>query len=148
MELFDGIKLRGALTLVLRKPDGTEKTLFKKNMILNGGFDLICDAIGNPSRGNPIGFIAIGTGTTAVDPTQTALVAEIARLAATYSHTTATKYFTLTTPFPAGVGTGLITEACVANASSGGTIMNRLVFAAVDKKIDDTLLAIFTFTME
>lgn len=147
MELNEGIRVRGDLTLILERPDGTKKVTQNKNMILNGGFDFICDAIGNPSRGNPISHIALGTSTTAADPAQTGLLTEIARLSGTYSHTTNTKYFTLTAAFPAGVATGNITEACVVNAGSGGTKLNRLTFTAVDKQPDDTLMAIFTFTL-
>jgi hypothetical protein len=66
-----------------------------------------------------MGFIALGTGTTAAAATQSALVTEIDRNAATYAHTAGTKTFTFTADFLAGDSTGALTEAGVFNASTG-----------------------------
>ena len=77
----------------------------------------------------------------------TTLPAELARKAANYQHTAGTKIFTLTTTFNPGEATGAITEAGVCNASSGGTFIDRVTFAVVNKAADDTVTMNFQFTL-
>jgi len=146
-KMKDGFKIKGSFNAVLRHKDGSVEVRRKDNLILNGGFDFICDAIANSSRGGVMGYTAVGTGTTAVAATQTGLVSELTRLAATYAHTTGTKVFTLSTYFAAGVATGAITEAGICNASSSGTFLDRVVFDVINKAADDELTTNFQFTL-
>ena len=144
----EGMKIKGAITLLLTKASGEVEVVHKDNIIVGGGFDFVADAIGNAStRPGVMGWIAVGTGSTAAASTQTALVTELKRNAATYAHTAGTKVFTLTASFLAGDATGAITEAGVFNASSSGTMFDRVVFPVVNKGSDDSLTAVFTFTM-
>lgn len=144
----DELKLKGSMTAVLIKEDGTTETHFKDNIIVNVGFDFIADAIGkSASRPNVMGWIAVGTGVAAAAAGDTALGTELARGAATYAHTAGTKTFTFTTTFAAGTATGAITEAGVINAASAGTLFDRVVFAVINKSAADTLQVTFTFTM-
>ena len=144
----EAMKLHGAVTLMLQKPDGEVQTTHKENIIVNVGFDFIADAIGKAtSRPGVMGFIAVGTGSTAAAASQSALVTELDRNAATYAHTVGTKTFTFTALFSAGDATGAITEAGVFNAASAGIMLDRVVFPVVNKGADDSLTAVFTFTM-
>ncbi len=144
----ESMKLHGAITLMLKKANGDVETVHKDNIIVDVGFDFIADAIGkSASRPGVMGRIALGTGTTAAAAGQTALVTEIDRNAATYAHTAGTKTFTFTADFAAGDATGAITEAGVFNASSSGIMLDRVVFPVVNKGADDSLTAVFTFTM-
>lgn len=143
----EALHMKGSLTVMLKKADGTVETRRKDNLILNGGFDFICDAIGASSRGAIMGYTAVGTGTTAAAATQTALVTELARKAAAYAHTAGTKVFTLTTTFNAGEATGAITEAGICNAASVGTFLDRVVFSVINKGADDVMTTTFQFTL-
>lgn len=144
----DAVKLKGSLVAVLKKADGSVEVRRKDNMILNGGFDFIADAIGkSASRPNVMSHIAIGTGTTAAAASQTALVTESTRKAATYQHSTGTKVFEISAEFQPGEGTGAITEAGVCNAASGGTFLDRVTFAVINKGADDGLTIKFQFTL-
>lgn len=146
----DALNIKGSLTLTLKKANGDVQVVRKDNIIVNGGFDFICDAIGATSRPACMGYIALGTGTTSPVATQTALVAEIAttgRKAATYAHTAGTKVMTFTTTFNPGEATGAITEAGVLNASSAGTMFDRVLFNVVNKGADDTITVTFQFTL-
>lgn len=144
----EGMKIKGAITLMLTKASGEVEVVHKENIIVTGGFDFVADAIGNSStRPGVMGWIALGTGTTAAASSQTALVTELKRNDATYAHTAGTKVFTFTASFLAGDATGAITEAGVFNASSSGTMFDRVVFPVVNKGSDDSLTAVFTFTM-
>ncbi len=142
------MQLQGAMTLIVRRASGDIETVHKDNIIVNVGFDFIADAIGkSASRPSVMGFIALGTGTTAAAASQSALVSELDRNAATDAHTVGTKAFSFTAEFPPGDGTGAITEAGVFNAASGGIMLDRVVFPVVNKGADDSLTAVFTFTM-
>ena len=142
------MQLHGAMTLIISRANGDTETIYKDNLIVNVGFDFIADAIGkSASRPSVMGYIALGTGTTAAAATQSALVTEIDRNAATYAHTTGTKTFTFTADFLAGDATGAITEAGVFNAATAGIMFDRVVFPVVNKGSDDSLTAVFTFTM-
>lgn len=147
MEL-EKLHMKGSLTLNLFDKNGVLKeTRRKDNIIVNGGFDFICDAIANASRDSIMSYIAIGTGTTAPAATQTALVTESARQSATYAHTAGTKIFTLSTTYAAGTATAALTEAGVFNAASAGTMLDRVTFSVINKGADDTLTATFQFTL-
>jgi hypothetical protein len=144
----DTLNLKGSLILTLKKADGTVETRRKDNLILNVGFDFIADAIGKGSnRPNVMAYTAVGTGSTAVSASQTALTSEIHRKGATYAHTAGTKTFTLSTNFSAGEATGAITEAGICNASTGGVFLDRVTFAVVNKGADDELTTNFQFTL-
>lgn len=141
------LKLKGSLILVNKKADGTVEVRRKDNLILNAGFDFIADAIGNPNREAVMSYIAVGSGTTAVSASQTALVTELLRKTATYAHTAGTKMFTLSATFGVGEATGAITEAGVCNASSGGTFLDRVTFDVINKGSDDEVTVTFQFTL-
>ncbi len=144
----ESMQLHGAMTLILRRASGEVETVHKDNIIVNVGFDFIADAIGkSASRPGVMGYIALGTGTTAAAATQAALVTELDRNAASYAHTAGTRTFTFTADFPAGDATGAITEAGVFNAASAGLMFDRVVFPVVNKGADDSLSSVFTFTM-
>jgi hypothetical protein len=146
--MTEDMQLHGALTLMVTRANGDTETVQKNNIIVNVGFDFIADAMGKAtSRPGVMSYIAVGTGTTAAATTQTALVTEIDRNAASYAHTAGTKTFTFTATFAAGDATGAITESGVFNASSGGIMLDRVVFPVVNKGVDDSLTAVFTFTM-
>lgn len=147
MKQADNMKLKGAIEVVVKHANGDVETRRKDNLILNGGFDFICAALANPTRPALMSYTAVGSGTDAVAASQTALVKEIKRKAATYAHTAGTKVFTLTTTFAAGEATGAITEAGICNAASGGTFLDRVVFAVINKAADDTMTTTFQFTL-
>jgi len=136
------------MELCLRRGDGEVVVRRKDNLIVDAGFDFIADAIGK-ATGRPavMGHIAVGTGSLAAAAGDTALGAEIARKAATYAHTAGTKVFTFETTFDPGEATGAITEAGVFNAAVAGAMLDRVVFAVINKGADDTLTQKFTFTM-
>lgn len=144
----DGMKLHGSLELVLRRANGDVEVARKDNIIVNAGFDFIADAIGKVSgRPTVMGYIALGTDATTATAVQTALIAEVARQAATYAHTSGTKTFTFTGFFDVGIATGALVEAGILNDPTVGTLLDRVVFAVINKGAGDTLTATFTFTM-
>lgn len=144
----EALKLKGTFIAALRKANGDVEVRRKDNLILNAGFDFVADAIGKASdRPGVMSHTAVGTGTTAAAATQTALVTELARKAATYAHTANTKVFTFVTTFGPGEATGAITEAGICNAASSGIFIDRVTFDVINKAADDTLQTTFQFTL-
>jgi len=144
----DKFGLRGNVELILRDKDGNIiEQRDVKNTITNAGYDAICDVIGNTTQPNDFAWTGIGTGTTGVQGTDTALETEAARVANVYAHSTGTKVFTMTADYAAGTGTGAITESALLNAASVGTMLNRIVFSVINKGASDTLQVVWSITL-
>ena len=144
----DKFGMRGCVELILRNEDGEiieQREI--KNTIVNAGYDFICDVIGNTTQPNDMAWTAIGTGSTGVQGTDTALETQAARVANVYAHSTGTKVFTMTADYAAGTGTGAITESALLNASSAGTMLNRIVFSVINKGASDTLQVVWSITL-
>lgn len=149
MKIKDPMGIHGAVTILLQDSEGNVKQSFTKdNLIVDVGFDFIANAIGK-ATGRPVvmSHIAVGTGTASPAAGNTGLGAQVLRKTATYAHTDGTKVFTFTTTFNAGEATGALTEAGVANAASGGVLLDRVTFPVVNKGADDVMTVTFTFTM-
>jgi len=111
-----------------------------ENLIVNAGHNMLAHRFwGQSSPPGAISHVAIGTGNTAAANTQTALVSEVHRNAnATF--TRANNVLTVTASFGDGDGEGLIAEAGLFNASSGGTMFARsLLSPARQKNTADTI---------
>jgi hypothetical protein len=110
---------------------------WRKNIVTNAGLAAIVRLIGSGLTETKFGYLAIGTGTTAEAATDTALVAEIKRKAATVSQVTTTItgdtcLFEATFSSADGLsGTSNVAETGVFNASSGGILLARKTFSAV-----------------
>lgn len=143
----DSIAIRGRIRFVLRDERNGRIKLDRTvdNLVVNAGRQAIIDRL----QGNTpavADYIAIGTGTTAAAAADTTLETEVARAQGTLSqpdaHTDRCVY-----TFPAGTGTGTITEAGRLNASSGGTLMGRaLLGTAAVKTAADSLQITYDFT--
>ncbi|MCP4158606.1 MAG: hypothetical protein GY760_00915 [Deltaproteobacteria bacterium] len=146
------IGIKGSMYAKHTKPNGDVFEYRKDNLILDTGFDFICDALGKTAdRPEALSFIALGIDDSTVSNDQTSLVNETGRVLATYSHMSGTKSFALTSSFSAGVATGLIKEAGVCNNSVNGVFIDRVVLLPenqINKEVDDILSITFTFTFQ
>ena len=92
---------------------------------------------------------AIGTGSGGT-AASTTLVSEISRVAldsTTQGIRADDNDVIYVTTFPAGTGTGAITEAGTFNAASSGTMLCYADFAVISKASGDTLIITWTITM-
>ena len=136
------LSIRGDIQIVLNG----EVVVEKKNLIVQVGKNFCANAIINSST-TPFTAMAVGTGTTAASLSDTTLETELARSAYT-SSSVSTNVVTLATTFAAGTATGTLTEAGIFNNNtSGGTMLSRVVFSAVNKGALDTLTLNWTLTL-
>jgi len=116
-----------------------------KNLVVTAGKQFIASRMASASAG-VMSHMAVGTGTTAAAAGDTALQTEIGRVALS-SLAAAGAVVTHAATFPAGAGTGAVTEAGIFNASSAGTMQCRTVFPVVNKGADDAMQITWTVTV-
>lgn len=144
----DNFGLKGNVELILRDKDGNViDHRDVENAITNVGYDAICAQIGNQSQPNDFYYTGIGTSSAVFSGADTTLGTELTRVENVYAHSIGTKNFTSTATYAATVGTGAITESGLLNANSAGTLLNRVVFAVINKGADDSLEIVWTITL-
>ena len=144
----EALQIIGTITLELFGPDGKRKERrIVKNLITTAGRGFVIDRLQAASP-PAAAFIAIGTGATAAAAGDTTLQTEVARstVAAPLTQPDANTDRCIET-FAAGTGTGNITEAGRLTASSGGVLIGRQVFTAVNKTASDSLQITYDFTI-
>ncbi len=115
------------------------------NLVVTAGKNFIASRMEGTSS-NVMSHMGIGTGTTAAAVGDTALETQAGRVSLT-STTVTTNSVAYVATFPAGTGTGAITEAGIFNASTGGTMLCRTVFSVINKGAADTLGITWTVTV-
>ena len=151
--MLEALKVKGVLRLVLKDKNGKvkdDKTV--KNLVVNAGLAYIINRMKSDVSGGKalMSHIGLGSGTTAVGATQTDLVSILGSREALDSTTISgsnNEKLVYVSSFEAGDATGAVTEAGIFNASSGGDMLCRTVFSAVNKGADDTLSVTWTITM-
>ena len=115
---------------------------WRKNIITNAGLAEIVRLVFSGLTGTKFGYLAIGTGTTPESASDTALETELARKTASVSQTTTTisndtALLEATFSSADGLsGSDAVSEAGIFNASSGGTLLARKTFSAVNVNWD------------
>jgi hypothetical protein len=144
--LQDAIKVTGNLKVVLTGPDGKVKDEQEfKNLVVTTGKNFIASRM-KDTTDTAMSHMAIGEGTTSAAAGDTTLESEAGRVSLT-STTVTNNSVAYVATFPAGTGTGAITEAGILNASSAGTLLCRTVFSVINKGSADTLGITWTVTV-
>ena len=142
----EGLKLKGDVAVVLRDKNGNVKEERKiNNLIVDTGLNFICDRMKDDETA--MTHMALGSGSTAAAASDTALGTQLGSREALDSDTVSSNTITYTSSFEAGDATGAVTEAGIFNATSGGTMLCRTVFAVVNKSADDSLSVTWTITL-
>tara|TARA_X000001382_G_scaffold44534_1_gene30103 strand:- start:351 stop:776 length:426 start_codon:yes stop_codon:yes gene_type:complete len=137
----DGLILKGKLAIALNGETVKEVD----NLVVTAGKGFVASRMKDAST-TAMTHMAIGTGSTAAAASNTALGSQSARTTLT-STTVSGADITYVDTFPAGTGTGAITEAGLFNASSGGTMLCRTVFSVVNKGASDSMTITWTVTV-
>lgn len=140
------IKATGRLSVILKDTDGTVKEERSiENLVVTTGLEFIASRM-KDATDTAMGYMAIGTGTTAAAAGDTTLGTELDRNALT-STTVTSNEIAYVASWAAGDGTGAITEAGLFNAASAGDMLARTVFSVVNKAANDTLSITWTITL-
>jgi hypothetical protein len=148
MELYnEELHATGKLTVELIGADGVIKSTFEvKNLVVTAGKTYIASRMQGTSVPTVMSHMAIGTGITTPVIGDTTLGTEAGR-AAMSSFTSSANAVTATATFPAGTGTGAITEAGIFNAASAGTMLCRTTFPVVNKSAGDSIAITWVVTV-
>lgn len=140
------IKATGRLSVVLKDSSGQIKENREiNNLVVTSGLGYITSRMKDATE-TAMGYMAIGTGTTAAAAGDTALGTELDRNAVS-SVTVTGNQVAYAATWNAGDGTGAVTEAGIFNADTAGTMLARTVFDVVNKAANDTLSITWTITL-
>ena len=146
MNTNENLKASGSLRVIVTGKDGQVKEEHDfKNLVVTVGKNFVASRMVGTAA-NVMSHMAIGSNNTAAAAGDTALGAELGRVALASASATAA-VVTYTATFPAGTGTGAVVEAGIFNASSGGTMLCRTVFSVVNKGADDAMSVTWTVTI-
>ena len=133
----DSVSVKGHLRIQLN-----DQIFEYDNIVTTAGKNGIADqTLASPTLGKPT-HMAVGTGS----PTLTALGSELDRNVFT-SKTRLNNVVTYVGNWPTGNATGLITEAGIFDATSGGNMWHSSGFAVINKAANDTLQITWTLTI-
>ena len=142
----ESVKVKGNLEVILLDQSGIQKDYRKiENLVVAVGKDVIAARlIGNTLA--VMSHMAVGSSATTAATSQTALGTELGRVTLD-STARAANTITYVATFPAGTGTGSLTEAGILNASSSGNLLCRTTFGIVTKGAGDTVVITWNVTV-
>jgi len=140
------VNIKGNLEVILLDVNGIQKDYRKvENLVVAVGKQVIAARL----LGNTLAVMshmAVGSDSTAAATGQTALGAELGRVVLD-SSARVSNVNTYIATFPAGTGTGALTEAAILNASSTGNMLCRTTFSTVNKASGDTVVITWNVTV-
>lgn len=143
--MIDDIQITGQLGWILIDSDGNIKESDTgHNLIVTVGKTQLAALLAGTST-TVMGFMAVGSSSTAPALGDTTLVSELARVAFS-SVTPTSNIVTYIANYNAGVGTGTILEAGLFSAASAGIMLSRSTSISVVKAAADTLQITWTIT--
>ena len=136
----DYLKVEGNLIIIKTTGDGVEDRIEHKNLVVSvGKTNIAARMAGNTAA--VMSHMAIGTGNTAAVVGDTTLETELARVALTVAGgTPSSNTVTYSASYPAGTGTGALTEAGIFNATPAGTMLCRTVCPVINKQAADSIV--------
>ena len=137
----DGLKLTGKLKIALNGETVQEVN----NLVVTDGKEYVASRM-KDATATAMSHMAIGSGSTAAAAGDSSLGTELGRVALD-STTVSGAVVTYVATFPAGTGTGAVTEAGILNASSAGDLLCRTVFSVVNKGASDSMTITWTVTV-
>lgn len=142
----DTLTATGRLTIKVIGSDGAVKhTQEAKNLVVTVGKTYIASRMVG-SAATVMTHMALGTGTATPVIANTGLGTEAGRVVMS-TFTASANVVTATATFPAGTGTGAITEAGIFNAASAGTMLCRTTFPTVNKAAGDSISITWAVTV-
>lgn len=144
--IIENLKIRGDLniTLIDSITGKIKEEKQEKNLVVTAGREWIAKRFKDSGIPTQMTHMEIGQGTTspvAANTTIETAFIPAARVAlGTAGGTVSGNQITYTATFPAGTGTGAVTEAGIFNAGAAGDMLCRTTFGVVTKQPSDVLV--------
>jgi len=138
--ITENLKLTGHVTVTIND----EVVQEIPNLVVTAGKGYVASRM-KDATATAMSHMAVGTDSTAAAAGDTALGSESGRVALA-SSTVSGNVITYVATFPAGTATAALTEAAILNASSGGTMLCRTVYAVVNKGASDAMTITWAIT--
>ena len=146
MNLQENLKAHGELTISVFDRNGNLKEAKKvPNLVVTVGKNYIASRMVGTAA-TVMSHMAIGTGTGTPIAGDETLGTAAGRVTLS-AFTASTNTVTATATFPAGTGTGAITEAGIFNDVSTGTMLCRTTFPVVNKAAGDSIAITWVVTV-
>ena len=148
-QITEHLKATGLVQFVHKNALGEVLGQFEvPNLVVTTGKNYIAGKMVAEASDVPVhmSHMGIGTGVASPADADTALGTQTGRVLLSGNSVT-NNAITYTATFPAGTGTGAITEAGIFNASSGGTMLCRTTFPVVNKAAGDTIAVTWVVTV-
>jgi len=153
MNLQENLGITGELTISVFDRDGNLKEARKhSNLVVTAGKTYIAARMAGTSQ-SVMNTMAIGTGTGTPLIGDNALGTSAGRVGTSSFSPTGTSSVTATATFPAGTGTGAITEAGIFNPTTPGgsdgtnSMLCRTTFPVVNKAAGDSIAITWVITV-
>lgn len=144
--MISNVGITGNVHIIWTDHNGATWHQEVKNLVVDSGLNLLRDRIAGTTSAY-ITHFAVGTGTTAVTPVQTALVSEVYRDGITSAITSTSKAARFEYYLPAAYANGnTLTEIGLFSAPSGGTMVARALLATAIPK-SSLVTATFQWTI-
>lgn len=142
--ILDELKAKGTLTIQIFDSEGKLKEeKHEENLVVTVGRNWIASRLKDTGIPTQMTHMDIGQGATAPvagDTTiQTPFSPSARQALSTAGGSVSGAEITYSATFPAGSGTGAVTEAAIFNASSGGTMLCRTTFGVITKGASDVM---------
>ena len=151
VQVGDQLRMRGCLELALANSQGRVLEYRKtENTIVTVGRSWVLRAIqsGNAASSEVIGYLAVGTATTAPDTGDTALANENTRVAVgpwdNAGSTANPPYWSAYVQFATDEANTTLGEVGLFNSSAGGIMLGRATYNTIDKTTSNTLGITYT----
>jgi hypothetical protein len=145
MQTTEALKANGQVDISIVRENGSVEAIQIKNLVVTLGLNYIVSRM-KDATATAMTHMAVGSGTVAAALADSALGTELGRVTLT-STTVSTNTIQYVATFATGVGTGLVQEAGLFNASSVGTMLCRTVFGLVTKGAGDSMTITWTVTV-
>lgn len=148
-QISEGLKATGLVHVVHKNELGQVLNEFDvKNLVVTTGKNYIASKM-VATTNSPVSMthMAIGTGTASPVDGDTQLGVQAGTRVLLSGSSVTNNAITYTATFPAGTGTGAITEAGIFNAASAGTMLCRTTFPVVNKAAGDTIAVTWVVTV-
>ena len=115
------------------------------NLVVDTGKDYVASRMKDTTK-NAMSHMAVGSNSVSPGASNTTLGAELNRQALT-STTVVDNTVTYVATFGPGEGTGSVVEAGIFNAASGGDMLCRTIFGAINKASEDSMTVTWVVTV-